>query len=124
MGHPDFTERDKQRLAQLQKIADGMLAEAFKAPRLKRWEQLLGVFGVCTFLSIFLLPEGRGVTNWANYLFFVLSFCALGLLFFVLRWKYQIQQRVEGEFLDRYGVEYKELSARRNFAEQHRVEDE
>lgn len=117
MEHPDFTERDRQRLSQLQKIADEMLVEALKDSRLKRWEQLLMVFGGSAFLCIFLLPGGRGVTNWANYLFFVLGGGAAVLFFCVLRWKSQIQDRVEQEFLGRYGVEYKKLAARRDAAE-------
>lgn len=125
MEHPDFTESDKRRLAQLQKIADEMLDKALKEPRLKRWEQLMQICGAGAFFSIFFLPTGRGMTNWINYLFFLLFCLTLVLFFLVLHWKRQIQERVEGEFLGgRHGAEYKALNTRRNFAEQNKIRNE
>lgn len=121
--HPDFTERDRKRLAQLQNIADEMLKKALNGQKLKRWEQCLYGFGLSAFSCIFFLPSGRGVTNWASYLFPILGFAALVLLLLVFYWRNQIHQRVEEEFLGgRYGAEHKELSSRRDVAERGKIE--
>ncbi|MDO8520695.1 MAG: hypothetical protein Q7S52_01135 [bacterium] len=117
MEHPDFTERDKHRLASLQKIADEMLDEAMKDSSFKRWEQLLGAVAFIAFACIFFLPHGRGETNFALYFFFLSAISALVLFFYILFWKGKIAKRVEGEFFDRHGKEYKELSACRDAAE-------
>jgi hypothetical protein len=113
MEHADFTERDKERLAELQKIADEMSDEALKNSQLGQWMQFLSICGFAALACVFLFPTGRGATNWATYLFLILSFGSLTLLLCILRWKYLIQQRVEQEFLGgHYGDEYKKLSAR------------
>ncbi|MEK7118424.1 MAG: hypothetical protein AAB869_02330 [Patescibacteria group bacterium] len=122
MEHPDFTERDRERLRQLQSIADETLEKALGDPKLKRWKQLLYGVGLGAFCCIFFLPTGRGVTSWINYPFFLLFVLTLALFFLVLRWKRDIQERVEGEFLGgRHGVEYKALTIRRNFAEKNPI---
>ena len=117
VDQPDFTERDKHRLAYLQKIANEMLDEALKDTRLKRWQQLLGGVALIAFASIFFLPHGRGEMNVISYLFGLSSVAAFTLFFFVLFWKGRITKRVEEEFWARHGKEYKELDARRDAAE-------
>ena len=123
MGHPDFTGEDKRRLSQLQKIANEMLDEALKDPRLKRWEQLLFVCGGLAFVCIFFLPTGRGESNWVSYLFFLLTPAGFTLLLLLIRWKGQIQDRVEKEFFSRHEAEYKALAKRRDAAEKDNVGD-
>lgn len=123
MEQTDFSERDKCRLAALQKIANEMLDEELKDQRLKRWERILVAVALGAFVCIFFLPTGRGEVNFVTYFFFLLLGGATALFFSALRWKKEIRGRVEKEFFDRYGTEYKELTARRDEAEKNESGD-